>query len=247
MKKVYLILIVMLLFLGCKSEEKTTIKNEENKEYSVAINFEYYPFSYKDESTEEPQGFIYEISKEIERRANFTVHLQEEPISKIIDEITNGNYDVGIMAFAVTEERNKKIDFSETLYNSEIVILGNRNIAYQKDIQIICGVQANSIFEKKFEEIDKDWIIVRDRDCRLVEALVNKDIDYIVTYSETANNLIEKHPELFKKETLGKMEIAFIMSKDLNKNAFKKVNSIISDMKLDGTMERLKKKYNLVV
>lgn len=247
MKKIYFILIIMLLFLGCKNEEKTTLKNEENKKYNVAINFEYYPFIYKDESTEEPQGFIYEVSKEIEKRGNFLVHLNEEPISKIIDEIVTGNNDVGIMAFGVTEERNQKVDFSETLYNSEIVILGNNNLTYKKNAQIICGVQANSIFEKKIEEIDKDWLIIRDRDSRLVEALVNKEIDYIVTYSETANNLIEKHPELFKKETLGKMEIAFIMSKALNKNEFKKVNSIISDMKLDGTMEKLKKKYNLVV
>ena len=245
MKKVYLILIVTLLFLGCKNERKSNLKNEESQKYKVAINFEYYPFVYKNETTGEPKGFIYEISKEIEKRGNFIVQIEEKSTSKIIDEIAVGNYAAAVMAFAVTKERHKVVGFSEPLYNSQIIILGNKNIDYKKNSKDVYGVQSNSIFEEKIEEIDKDSLIIKDRECRLTKALVNKEIDYIVTYLETANNLIKDNPELFIEKSLGEIEVAFAMSKTLNKDDFKKVNSIISEMKLDGTMEKLKIKYNL--
>lgn len=245
MKKVYLILIVTLLFLGCQNERETNLKSEKNQKYKVAINFEYYPFVYKNETTGEPEGFIYEISEEIEKRGNFIVQLDEKPISKIIDEIAVGNYDAGIMAFAITEERHKMIDFSETIYNSQIIILGNKNIDYKKNSKEIYGVQSNSIFEEKIEKLDKDSLIVKDRECRLTEALLHKEIDYIVTYLETANNLIKNNPELFIKESLGKIEVAFAISKNLSKNESEKINSIISEMRADGTIKKLKTKYNL--
>lgn len=241
MKKRYIIFIVALIsfFLGCSES-----KYKENT-YKVVASFDYAPFIYIDNETEEKKGFVYEIIKEIEKRGEFKFEWYDQPFPRIIDRIIEGRYDIGVSAFSITEERKKVVDFTEPLCNSEMVVLGNKEIEYDKTVNKIYGIQTNSVFEDKITKKVGDEIIVKDKEERLVRTLVNKEIDYIITDLAAGYRIIKDNSQLYKKEVLENSEIALVVSKKIDKNDLKKINSIILEMKSDGTIENLKKKYDI--
>ena len=241
MKKRYITFIITLIlfFLGC-SESK-----HNEKIHKVVASFDYDPFIYIDNETEEKKGFVYEIIKEIEKRGEFKFEWYNQPFPRIIDRVVEGRYDIGISAFSITDERKKVIDFTEPLCNSEIVVLGNKEIEYDKIANKIYGIQTNSVFEDKIAKKVGDKIVVKNKEERLVSILISKEIDYIITDSGAGHRIIKENPQLYIKEVLENSEIAFVVSKKIDKNDFKKINSIILEMKSDGTIENLKKKYDI--
>lgn len=242
MKKKYLIFVIplVLFFLGC-SEAK-----HKESSYRVVASFDYAPFIYIDDETGEKKGFVYEIAKEIEKRGEFKFEWYDQPFSRIIEKIVEERYDIGVSAFTITNERKKNVDFTEPFYNSEIVVLGNKEIDYyNNNKESIYGIQTNSVFEDKIAKKPGNKIIVNSKEERLIGTLVNKEIDYIVTDLAASNRIIRENPQLFKEEVLEDSEVAIVVSKKMNKNDFKKINSIILEMKSDGTIEKLKKKYDI--
>lgn len=57
--------------------------------------------------------------------------------------------------------------------------------------------------------------------------------------------ILRENPELFQKEIVEEVEVSFITSKTMNKDDFKRMNEIILELKADGTIEKLKKKYGI--
>lgn len=240
-KKIFFILIT-LFFWGC-SNERNIKENEETKKYKVAINFEHPPLLYKDEKTEERKGFIYDIAKEIETRGNFIFIWDEIPISKIFDEVARGNYDIGFAAFILTKERKNIVNMTEHFYGSNIIILGNRNIDYSKNKNFIYGVQAESTVVDRID--NKNKIIVSSKEKKLINSLINHEIDYIAIDDVCGNKILKEYPQIFQKEIVEEALVSFITSKTLDKNDMKKINSIILEMKHNGEIDKLKKKYDI--
>lgn len=245
MKKRYItcMILLILFFLGCSREKREEEKQENT--YRVVAAFDYAPFIYIDEKTGEREGFVYEIVKEIEKRGQFKFEWYNQPFSKIIDKIVEGRYDIGVSAFTITEERKKLVDFTEPFYKSEIVVLGNKEIEYDRCTNTIYGVQTNSVFEEKIEKISGNKTIVNSKEERLIATLVNKEIDYLITDFGASLRIIEEHPQLFQKEVIEETEIGLVVSKKMKRSDLKKINNIILEMTSDGTIEKLKNKYGI--
>ena len=248
MRKKYIVFIIViaLFFLGCNDKKGYEEKNNKDKtRYKVAFNLEQPPLLYREVKTGEIKGFIYDIGKEIERRGNFIFCWEETPLSKIFDEVTVKNYDIGIAPFISTEERKNKVNITESFYTSQIIVLGNREIDYKESKEPIYGVQTESIVLDKVQGEDSGKVIVSSKEERLLDSLLNRDIDYMVTDSICGNEILKKNPQLFNKEVIEEVSISFITSKTLNKDDLKRINEIILEMKSDGTIEDLKKKYDI--
>ena len=241
MKKRYIIFIVALILflLGCNET-----KHKEST-YRVVASFDYAPFIYRDDETREKKGFIYEVVKEIEKRGAFKFEWYDQPFPRILDRVIEGRYDIGVSAFTITAERKKVVDFTEPLCSSEIVVLGNKEIEYGKTEDTIYGIQTNSAFDDKIIKKIGNKVIVSSKEERLVSILVGKEIDYLITDLGAGDRLIKENPQLFKKEVLENSEVAIVVSKKLDKDDLKRINEIILEMKSDGTIENLKKKYDI--
>lgn len=240
------IVAVALFFLGCNGKKEDGDKNnKDEKMYRVATNLEQPPLLYRDDKTGEAKGFIYDVVKEIEKRGEFTFSWEEIPLSKIEDEVIVKNYDIGVAPFIATDERKDKVNITESFYTSKIIVLGNRDIDYSENKKPIYGVQSESSVLDKFDAEDSDKVVVSSKEQRLIESLVNKDIDYIVTDGVCGNDILKKNPQLFKKEIIEETSVSFITSKSLNEDDFNKINKIILELNSDGTVERFKEKYDI--
>lgn len=132
---------------------------------------------------------------------------------------------------------------TEPFYSSNIVILGNKNIDYSKNINFIYGVQAESIVVDRVD--NKDKIIVSSKEKKLINSLINREIDYIAIDDVCGNKILKEYPQIFQKEIVEETSVSFITSKAFKKDDLKKINSIISEMKLNGEIDKLKKKYEI--
>ncbi len=71
------------------------------------------PFEFMDEKTKHLTGFDIELINAIANAAGFSVEISTMPFDGLIPAILTGSLDAGISAFTITEDRKKRVAFSE--------------------------------------------------------------------------------------------------------------------------------------
>lgn len=242
MKKIIILIALIGVFLvGCDK------KKMEKKSYTVGIDANSgYPFEYKDNESGNINGFEPELIAEVAKRGNFKIDFVESSFLSIIPRVKEGNLDMGIGFITVTDERKKVVNFSEPYYTSRVVALGNKeNLNVDKE-KLIFGFPKGTHF-KNFIKDMKNVVIVEDIDReKVMEKLISKEIDYTIADDRIATKYMKEHPMIYEKRSIRNESVAIVFSKELPESFQKKVNTIIIEMKNDGTLEALKKKYNIV-
>lgn len=255
MKKIsVLIAIIGILLVGCDE------KKMEKKSYTVGIDANSgYPFEYKNNCSGVIEGFEPELMIEIAKRGNFKIDFVESSFLSIVPRVKEGNLDMGVGFISITDERKKIVDFSEVYYISRVVVLGNKentdvdkektkitkeNISTTKK-KLIFGFPKGTYFKNYVKEM-KNAVVVEDIDRESVmEKLISKEIDYTIADSRIGTRYIQKNPMIYEERTIKNDSIAIIFSKELPESFKNKVNTIIIEMKKDGTLDLIKKKYNV--
>lgn len=240
MKRILLTLVVVIL-----SFSMCTLNEKKDKVYRIAVDSKYPPFTIKDIKDGSYKGYLCDIMLDVEKNGNFKFNWNEEDFSKIIEKVSSGVYDIGVGAFSITEERKQKVDFLEYQTFTEVVVLGNMEIAYSDSNTPIYGVADSSYFEKIFNKIEGPKSIIKGNHVKLVDYLKHKDIDYIILDKAAAIDIIKDNPSLYIKETLDKTGIGAVVSKKMSRKDLKKMNKIILEMEKNGTLKELKKIYNI--
>lgn len=241
MKKIIIFIVLISVFvIGCNK------KRMEKESYTVGIDANSgYPFEYKDNSTGAINGFEPELIAEIARRGKFKINFVESSFLSIIPRVKEGNLDMGIGFISITNERKKIADFSEVYYTSRVVVLGNKENKNADKKKLIFGFPKGTYFKNYVKDI-KNAVIVEDIDREgVMQKLISKEIDYTIADSRIGVKYIEKNPMIYEERTIKEDSIAIIFSKELPESFQKKINAIIVEIKNDGTLDVIKKKYNV--
>ncbi len=91
--------------------------------YKVAVDVEYPPFSYTDAKTGALGGFDVDIAKAVCGRLKIDCEILAVPFDEIIPQVEAGKLDVGCAGFAFTEERAKRVIFSNKYFRSSSLFL----------------------------------------------------------------------------------------------------------------------------
>lgn len=83
----------------------------------VAVNLEFRPFVFKDESGS-LAGFDIELINALSAAGNFEIAFVETPFEGIFDRLDVGEYDAVISALTVTDERLEQVDFTDIYFES---------------------------------------------------------------------------------------------------------------------------------
>src|SRR5215213_1155488 len=251
---VALVLAIALVLTGCGGgagggEEGSGGGGAGGEQITVASDIAYPPFEF--EKNGEPVGFDIDLMREIGKRAGVTPKFQNVTFDGIIPVLGNNLYDAGASAFTITEEREKKVDFSDPYFNADQSLLVRRDSPIKSVDDIgdgIVGVQLGTTGELKAKELKDQGKItgeVRSFDTitEAFSALENGQIDAVINdfpvsayWAETGGGSLEVVQTILTGEEYG---IAFPQDSDL----LEPTNKALEEIKKDGTYAEIYEKW----
>lgn len=241
MKKIIILMVIGIFFLwGCGTKKE--IKNS----YTIAIDSGgESPSNYIDKETGEIAGFEADLMREIAKRGNFKIDFIEKSFSLIISGVRDGKTDMGVGFISIRDERKKILNFSEPYMETAVVLLANKKNKMASNDGKIYAIAKGTYFKLLIED-KKDIEIVEEVDTnKIIEKLVSKEVDYAITSREIAAIYSEKYPEIYEAKVLQEDLVAIAFYKNISPDFIKEVDKIILEMKADGSLDTLKKKYGI--
>ncbi|QEN03728.1 transporter substrate-binding domain-containing protein [Thiospirochaeta perfilievii] len=116
MKKLLIISIILLSFLGCK--------DDNNNKLTVAMELQYPPFEMSDESGN-PSGISVDIAKDLGKYLGREVVIENIAWTGLIPSLQTNKADIIISSMTITDERAQVVDFSNPYIKSGLSLLIN--------------------------------------------------------------------------------------------------------------------------
>jgi len=261
MKKVYVLLIALVLLIGalagCAQQETDSVLNkiEESGVVVVGTSADYPPYEYVDESGAYT-GFDIELMEEIANRMGVDLEWTDMPFDSLIAAVQEGKIDMSISCFNYTEERDEKVDFSDAYYTSEDAFLVVEDFAATitnpEDVaDYIIGVQSGTVQD--------DWVTTELIDAGLMEEgnlsryervdqaaldLQAGRIDVLVADSVPAQSLMGQFGgfKIVFEDMLYTGPINIVLPEG-DAAIQEEINAIISDLQEEGFIDALAVKY----
>ncbi|MEN8239715.1 MAG: ABC transporter substrate-binding protein [Actinomycetota bacterium] len=249
MKKTIRIAIVALALAlvatACSSSDSA---GEDLGEVKVGVENAYTPFNFIEDGV--AQGFDYDIWAEICDRINCDPVFVEAGWPAVIEETGQGVYDTAADGISITEDRKEVVDFSDpymTTIQKLMVRTDESRFGSLADFQAgdyKLGTQVGTTnYELGAELVGEDRIDAFDQFGVAVQALMAGDVDAVIIddvagqgYQGVNADQTSLLPDDLQSDPLG-----FIFPKGSELTAV--VNTAIADMKADGTMDELIKKW----
>ena len=227
------ILFVLLLPLGAA----------EKKELRMVTSADFPPYEFY--QGKKIVGIDADIIREIARRNGFELVIEDMKFDSIIAAIQSGKGDIAASGLTVTEDRKKKVDFSNSYVTAKQVIIVPENspIASPEDLKnkkigVQHGTTGDSYVTENLGEPQRF-----DNGSTAVVALVRNKIDAVVLDGEPALVHIAKNPGLkILEKPLTEEEYAFAVAKG-RKELLDMINRTLEEMRKDGTLQKIALQY----
>ncbi len=224
----------------------------------VAVENAYPPLQYIDPTTGMTVGWEYEAMGEIAKRLNFAVSYENISWDAMIPAVAEGQFDIGMTGITIREDRAETVDFSDPYMRSEMVMLVRAEedrfsdaAGFAADPDLLMAAQPGTtpFYVGVYEVLDGDEANPRIRLFETfgagVQALRTGDVDLVLTDGTAGAGYVDASEGALKivGETLGAEDFGFIFPKGSELVA--PINAAIADMKADGTIEALNRKWFL--
>jgi polar amino acid transport system substrate-binding protein len=258
MKKLFtvcsLVLVVSLLLSACAAAGGAGGNGSNDlggKTIVVAVENAYPPFNSIDEASGKPVGWDYDAVTEICKRLNCVPEFKEAAWDGIFPAMQAGEYDMLADGVTYTEERDQIVDFSTPYVEVSQVVMVRADETrtleqFKADAEVKIGSQIGTTNEDAAKKYftGKEIQAFEDFGAATLALLAN-DLDGIVIDYISAQG--------FMKENEGKLmvggqistgdQLAFVFPP--NSTLKDAVNSALTSMRLDGTLDTLNKKWGL--
>nr|WP_320146191.1 amino acid ABC transporter substrate-binding protein [uncultured Anaeromusa sp.] len=246
---VLLLVMAGVLFAGCGSTTKT---EPAKKKIVIGLDDNFPPMGFKDEKNN-IVGFDIDMAKEAAKRLGIEVEFkgidwsskEAELNSKRIDALWNG--------MNITEERKKNVLFSDPYMESKqlIFVMANSPIKSAADLNgKVVGVQQSSIGEEVVTKDEKLKATLKDfkkyPDC--VAAFMDLKtgrLDAVVTDEILGRYYMSKEAGAYVaiEQPLGEVGVYGVGFRKDDKELRDKVQSVLNEMKKDGTSAKISQKW----
>jgi len=206
------------------------------------------PFESVDEQTKELVGFDIDLMKAIATREGFEIEFVNVGFDPLLAGLKQCQYDVGIAAITITDERKQSMLFSEPYYLAGQVVVvrkDNTDIMSKEDLSgKTVGSQIGTTGAIEAEKIPGAQLKTYDSFDLAFQDLINGQIDAVIAdnpltriFLAQSGETLKTAGEVFNSESYG---IAVC-----NKRAelVQKINQGIAAVKQDGTLDKLIQKW----
>ncbi len=245
MKRLSVVVIVLvlagLLLSGCGGAASPT-------KLKIGTDATFPPFELVDEKTKEITGFDVELMKAVAQKAGLDVEFVNVGFDPLLAGIAQCQYDGGIAAITITDERKQQMLFSDPYFAAgQVVVVSKGNDAVKtKDdlggktvgsqIGTTGAIEVGKISGAKLKTYDTFDLAFQD--------LINGQIDAVIADNPLALGYVGKNADkikvvgpVFTSESYG---IALCNKKA---DLVTKLNQGIAAVKADGTLDKLTQKW----
>ncbi|GAB6137530.1 transporter substrate-binding domain-containing protein [Halanaerobaculum tunisiense] len=251
MKKIGFILTILILVgglvVGCTTSQQTA---EEEKVLQVGLEGTYPPFNFENDAGE-LAGYDVEVAQEIAQRIGYQVEFVPTKWSGMFGALEARKFDLIVNQVAITPERKEKYAFTEPyVYSGAQLIVreGQDDINSLEDLKgKKVGVGAGSNYRQIVNDFDKH----NEIEVKTYEVLLDTLNDVAIGRIDAALNdklvagiNIQKTDLDLKLagEPVKEVVNGIVLRKD-NDQLLNKINGALQEMKQDGTLKEISKKW----
>ncbi|MCH5320533.1 MAG: amino acid ABC transporter substrate-binding protein [Eubacterium sp.] len=237
---------VAVLFAGCTNGTEGT----ETKTLTMATNAEFPPYEYFE--NEKIVGIDAEIAQAICDKLGYELVIEHIDFDSIIPGIQGGKYDFGMAGLTVTEERLANVNFTQSYATGiqAIIVAEGSDIKTADDLfngGITIGVQKGTTGDLystwDIEDEGLGTVERFNKGADAVMALTSGKVDCVVIDNEPAKVFVEKNAGLALLDTAyAEEEYAIAVGKD-NEDLLKELDTALSELIADGTVQKIIDKY----
>lgn len=222
--------------------------DDESMRLRVGTESAYAPFEFTENS--QLVGFDIDLMNALAKEMNAEVEWVQMPFDGLIPALLTSQLDMAIASFTVTEERAKRINFSEPYYRSGLTfVIRNDDQAKYSNIQALTGkqlcAQLGSVAAMKaeifspgkvttFSDAFASYLELKSGGC---EAVLNDRPVNLYFMASKASGGFAELAELMDAE-----DMAMVVPKN-NPELLAKVNKALDSIRKDGTYQKIYDKW----
>ncbi len=212
----------------------------------MGTNAAFPPYEYTDENNE-VAGIDADIAKAVADKLGMELQITDMAFDSLIPAVQGGSIDIVLAGMTVTPERQEAVAFTDSYATGvQVVVLpATTNISKIEDLEgKNIGVQSGTTGDIYCtDDYGQDHVKQFDNGALAIAALQNGQVDCVVIDNEPAKAFVAANEGLKILDTEYTSEdYAAAVSKD-NTELLEKVNGAIKDLKADGTIDTIIKKY----
>lgn len=222
----------------------------EDELLRVGTESSYAPFEFTD-AQGKLVGFDIDLAEAVAKQMGIEVEWVQMPFDGLIPAMLTSQVDMAVASFTVTEERKKRINFSDPYYRSGLTFVIRKsdeskyNSVESLKSQRLCA-QLGSVSAMKAQTFSKDnvttfndayaaYLELKSGGCEAV--LNDRPVNlYFMSNSKNADEFVEIN-ELMDAE-----DMAMVIPKN-NEELLTKVNKALAELKANGTYEQIYNKW----
>ena len=228
------------------------------KSVVVVTENAYPPLQFIDPKSGKQIGWEYDAMDEIGKRLNLNLEYQNTSWDAMIHAVSDAQYDLGMTGITIKEDRREKVDFSDAYMRSEMFMLVRGDEERFNDAKSfaamedgLVGAQAGTtpfyvaVYDVMNGNEQNPRIKLFETFGAQVQALKSGDVDLVLTDGTAGEGYVKASEGGLKLvgQPMGKEDFGFIFPKGSDLVA--PINAAIADMKTDGTIDALNKKWFL--
>ena len=235
-----LTILSLVLVLACKGKDENTL--------IVGSECNYPPFeSYENNVL---VGLDIDLIKELGKRIGKKVIIKDMAFDALLVALQTGKIDVAISGMSITEERKKSVNFTQGYFTSSSVVTVREDDNSIKSAKDLVGKKvATQIGTTEDAVIDKlagvENVKLKNGP-ELIVHLTSKKVDAALLDSIVAKQIIEnnKGAKVLYNLELDRTDLGIAVNKK-NPQLLKDLNKALTDLKKEGFINSLYKKYNM--
>ena len=220
--------------------------SEEDDTLIMGTNAAFPPYEYVDDNGK-IIGIDAEIAEAVATKLGKKLEIKDMEFDSLLTAVQSGSIDFALAGMTVNDERKLTVDFSDTYAKGVQVVIVPENSAIKTvdDLQgKKIGVQAGTTGDIYCtDDFGQDMVKQFNNGALAVAALKNGQVDCVVIDNEPAKNFVKANEGLTILETAyAEEDYAAAISKE-NKDLQKDFNKALEELKADGTIDNIIKKY----
>lgn len=228
MKKVFLIILSILLLTGCSNKKDELV---------MVTEAGFAPYEYYEGNS--IVGVDVDIAKKVADHLGKKLVIKDVAFDSIISEVKTGKSDLGVAGISYTEERNKEVDFTINYIESRQVVIVNNDSditstddIIDKKIAVQLGSVADSYLTEKYPLVE----VVREKKfLAAIQDLKDNKVDAVVMDEVPATKIITSDMKILDKELITD-SYGMIIRKG-NTELLEAANMVIKELKENGKID----------
>lgn len=217
-----------------------------------AAESSYAPFIFVNSKTGQQQGFEIDLMKAVAKKLGDTLVVTNMGFDAVIPSLVTGTADVGGSAITITEERAKKVNFTQAYYDSGTSILINKSdensVRSIDDLEgaAVCvqigtsgamrSAKIPGVTLRQFNAVNEAYMELRNKGCKAV--ITDRPVTAYFMNSRKANARLFTHlPQTLEPEQYG-----FAVTKN-KPELVDRINGAINQLRRNGEFQKIYEKW----